>query len=125
MTISAIARPRASLVRGVVLAGRVDVPVRDAFLAAEVAFRADVIEDRVVAVRVLHEENLLGAALLALLRLPADVLPAEHRASETTRDHTVAGVRNIFRKEPRWPSVFLRFSRFRFREGKEPDGIET
>jgi hypothetical protein len=31
---------------------------------------------------VLHEVDLVGPALLALLRLPADVLPAEHGAHD-------------------------------------------
>src|SRR5207245_9342351 len=70
--------PGRSVLRGVVFPGRVHVPVGHTLVAAEVALRADVIEDRIVSVGVLDEEDLVGAALLALLRLRADVLPAEH-----------------------------------------------
>src|SRR5436309_12163487 len=70
--------PGGSILGGVVFAGRVHVPLGHTLVAAEVALRADVIEDRRVAMRVLDEEDLVGAGLLALLRLRADVLPAEH-----------------------------------------------
>src|SRR5437667_11088957 len=70
--------PGGSFLGGVVFAGRVHVPLGHALVAAEVALRADVIEDRIVSVGMLDEEDLVGAALLALLRFRADVLPAEH-----------------------------------------------
>src|SRR2546422_1811007 len=57
-------------------------PLGDLFLSAEVALRAHVIEDRVVPVGVLDEELLLGAALLAVLLLLPDLLPAEHWRDE-------------------------------------------
>src|SRR2546427_4877189 len=72
--------PRGSVLGGVVFAGRVHVPVGHTLVPAEVALRADVIEDRIVSVGVLDEEVLVGAALLALLGLRPDVLPAEHYA---------------------------------------------
>src|SRR2546425_3086430 len=53
-------------------------PLRDLFLPAEVALRAHIVEDRVVPVGVLDEELLLGPALLAVLLLLPDLLPAEH-----------------------------------------------
>src|SRR2546428_10040092 len=57
-------------------------PLGDPFIPAEVALRAHVIEDRVVPVGVLDEELLLGAALLAVLLLLPDLLPAEHWRDE-------------------------------------------
>src|SRR2546422_5674429 len=71
---------RGSVLGGVVFAGRVHVPLGHTLVPAEVALRTDVIEDRIVPVGVLNEEDLVGAALLELLRLRPDVLPAEHCA---------------------------------------------
>ena len=124
MTISLIDRPCDALLFGRrVLAGRADVPVGNPLIAAQVALRADVVEDRVVAVRVLHEVDLIGPALLALLRFPADVLPAEHAGrATTTGGHKLAGPRKVFENRCRRAGVFLRFSRFRFKEGRETEG---
>src|SRR5437879_6661350 len=72
--------PRVSFVGRLVPPGRGDIPVRNALVPAEVTLRADVVEDRIVSVGVLDEEDLVGAALLALLRVSPDVLPAEHGA---------------------------------------------
>src|SRR3990170_8756780 len=54
------------------------VPVDDV-VAAEVAEWAYVVEDRIVPVRVLHEVDLLPAALLARVTLFADARATEHR----------------------------------------------
>lgn len=44
------------------------------------------------------------------------------RATPTGR-HKLAGPRKVFAKERGRPSVFLRFARFRFKEGKETEGL--
>ena len=107
-----------------VLAGRANVPVGDTLIAAQIAFRADVVENGIVTVRVLDKVDLVGSALLALLWLPTDVLPAEHvdRAT-TTGGHKLAGPRKVFENRCGRAVVFLRFSRFRFREGRETEGM--
>src|SRR5919197_5997990 len=87
--------PAGSLLGRIVLAARGHVPVRDALIAAEVAFRADVVQDRVIAMGMLDEVPLVGAALLALLRPPADVLPAEHPAVRRVRPEINLPVRKV------------------------------
>lgn len=41
----------------------------------------------------------------------------------TPGGHKVAGPRKVFPNERARPPVFLRFARFRFKEGKEVDGV--
>jgi len=41
----------------------------------------------------------------------------------TTAEDKLAGVRKVYGNDGARPSVFLRFSRFRFREGKETEGL--
>src|SRR5437773_12437196 len=98
--------PGGSFLGGVVFAGRVHVPVGHALVAAEVALRADVIEDRIVSVGVLDEEDFVGTALLALLRLRADVLPAEHcprHADGRTRSEERRVGKEVRARE--WPAI--------------------
>jgi hypothetical protein len=59
-------------------------PVDDV-VAAEVAEWAYVVEDRIVPVRVLHEVDLLPAALLARVTLFADARATEHRPDTRSR----------------------------------------
>lgn len=42
----------------------------------------------------------------------------------TTAGNKLAGPRKVFGNRRGRPSVFLRFSRFRFKEGKEAEGLE-
>jgi hypothetical protein len=92
-------------------------------VATEVALRAYVVEDRIVAVGMLDEEDLVGAALFALVRFSSDVLPSEHGRTTTPGGDKVAGLRKFYPNDCARLTVFLRFARFRFKEGKEGDGL--
>jgi len=73
---------------------------------------------------VLDEVDLVRAALLALLRLAPDVLTAEHNARATTPgEDKVAGARKVYHRERAGRVVYIRFARFRFKEGKEDEGL--